>query len=314
MSPAASDVRRPAASGRLTRARTDARIDALFGTVAGDGGRRDMVGIALSGRRVGDDGEGNVSLVVGRGAQSDVLAARQDLFRTFGCTIDDAVAMQQVHGAQAAVVGKPQAGRGMRNHRQAIPGVDVLVTFDSGVALMVMVADCVPVVLVGGRGGVGVVHAGRAGVMNGVVAEAVRSITQSTGGRPRAGAVQAIIGPAIGGCCYEVPKDLRDALPPEVSEAATTTSWGTPSIDLRAAVAAQLSAVGVAHIDVVGDCTRCQADTHFSHRHDPGAGRQAMAVVRWPLGDLGADPVHRSTMQPVEVTTIGSRRFLDWQL
>jgi polyphenol oxidase len=112
-----------------------------------------------------------------------------------------------------------------------------------------------------------------------------------------AGNVVALVGPAIGGCCYEVEESLASAVAARVPAAAATTTWGTPSLDLPAAVTAQLAAAGVARIERVGGCTRCGSDTWFSHRSATAgtapAGRQGGIVVRcgptstaWPTSSL----------------------------
>lgn len=214
---------------------------------------------------------GTVSLVVGEG---DPLDARRGLLAAVGCDLDRGVAMQQVHGGSVAVVGETDAGRGMRRHADAIAGVDGLVTFVPGLALLVMVADCVPVLLHAPHVGVAAVHAGRGGVVAGVVERAVAALTDDPA------AVEALIGPAIGGCCYEVPPEMAAEIDQLLPGTAGSTQWGSPSLDLPAAVRLQLARAGVARVFMTGSCTRCEASRWFSHRADPGAGRQAAVVVR----------------------------------
>src|SRR5680860_1103519 len=109
---------------------------------------------------------------------------------------------------------RDRRGRGALDHADAIPDADALVTTDSGIGLVVMAADCVPVVLVAPGAGVAAVHVGRLGVTAGVVSAAVGALVRAT--RGAAGALTAILGPAIGGCCYEVPLDMADALASQV--------------------------------------------------------------------------------------------------
>lgn len=227
---------------------------------------------AFSSRADGGNGSGNVSLQVGDGRPQ---AARGALLGAVGLDPGCAVFMEQVHGRDVAVVGPNDGGRGSADHSDAIPGVDALVTFDTDLALVVMVADCVPVLLVDPGSGAAAVHAGRRGVELGVVGAAVATLA------PHApDALHAIIGPAIGGCCYEVPASLADEVADAVPEAAATTSWGTAALDLPAGVRAQLRGAGVGRIAEVGSCTHCHPDRWFSHRAEPGQGRQAGVVVR----------------------------------
>lgn len=216
---------------------------------------------------------GNVSRVVGSG---DVSAARSRLFALVGASQADGVFMEQVHGAGVVTVGGAERGRGVLRADEAIEGADALVTHDTDVALVVLVADCVPVLIVDPGRAVAAVHAGRRGVVGGVVGAAVQAI----GGDP-AGLV-AVLGPAIGGCCYEVPAELAEDVARLVPAARSRTRWGTPSLDLVAAVTHLLAAADVGTVRSRGSCTRCHADRWFSHRGDSPAtrGRQAGVVCR----------------------------------
>lgn len=171
--------------------------------------------------------------------------------------------MVQVHGGEVATVGPDTApGSELRD-------VDALVTTERGRVLAVAAADCVPVLLATDEA-VGAVHAGRRGVEAGVVDVALEAM-------PGAGA-RAVVGPAIGGCCYEVPAAMQREVLGVAPAAEATTTWGTPSLDLPAAVVAGLEERGVP-VERVGGCTRCEQGW-FSHRADPGAGRQFGLVVR----------------------------------
>ena len=179
--------------------------------------------------------------------------------------------MQQVHGAGVAVISDPPLPGA-----PDVPGVDALVTTRPDVALAVLVADCVPLLLFEPAGDVvAAVHAGREGVRAGVV-DAVLSVIEGLGARPQR--IRAVLGPAIGGCCYEVPQQLREGIAAVVPSARATTRWGTPALDLPAAVTAQLRAGGVAQVRVDGRCTY-ESARHFSYRREGGTGRGAGVVV-----------------------------------
>lgn len=248
-----------------------------------------------------DRGTGSVSLVVPGGADDVVIAARQRLAAAVGVGPDAVVYGRQVHGAGVAVVTATDAGRGARAHADAVDDVDALVTTDPGVAVAVFAADCVPVLLVAPGRGVGAVHAGRPGVVAGIVPAAVDALVKAGGGR--AADVVAVVGPAIGGCCYEVPATLAADVAARVgSYVATTTTWGTPALDLPGAAAAQLAAAGVGRVERTGGCTRCGAGRWFSHRASgeanrtpPAApGRQAGIAVRLPAGTPAPSGPRRS--------------------
>jgi YfiH family protein len=206
---------------------------------------------------------------------ADLAAARSELARR---TDTDAAAfhlLQQVHGAEVAVVdaATPTGAE--------LAAVDAAVTDLPDTPLLVQVADCVPVLLAGptagGRVAVGVAHAGRAGVLHGVVAAAVTGLAE-LGAAPAA--VMAAIGPAIGGCCYELPAATVEELGRDHPDAVATTTWGTPSVDLPTAVGDQLAAAGVGTVQRLAGCTRCDATQRwFSHRRDATTGRQVGLVV-----------------------------------
>jgi polyphenol oxidase len=179
--------------------------------------------------------------------------------------------MRQCHGAAVGVVDA-ETPPGAE-----LDGVDALVTAEPDRPLGVAVADCVPVLLAGERT-VAVVHAGRLGVAGDVIGAALATMEEL--GDDPAG-VRAAIGPAIGGCCYEVPAQLRQTFAAEHPDVAATTTWGTPSLDLPAAVVRRLEDAGVGQHVQVGACTRCDPEQRwFSHRADPDTGRQLGVIVR----------------------------------
>lgn len=203
---------------------------------------------------------------------SVLAGARAEVCERIGVMPGDLHLMQQVHGSHVGIVDAATP-RGAE-----VRGVDAMVTAEAGRPLVVLVADCVPLLLASDDGPVAAVHAGRRGIAAGVIGTALEAL-----GRLRAdpGSLRAAIGPAIGGCCYEVPAPMRDEFARERPAAAATTTWGTPSLDLPAAVAAELGSAGVARVTDVGRCTRCApAGAYFSHRADPAAGRQAGIVMR----------------------------------
>lgn len=171
--------------------------------------------------------------------------------------------MSQVHGRDAVWAGEDMT-----------PTADALLSRGEPVA--VMVADCVPLILVGeladGRPALAAVHAGRPGLAAGVVTEAVSRL-RGAGAR----GLEGWLGPSICGHCYEVPAAMRDEVDSLVPGTAATTRWGTPALDLPAGVRAQLEAAGVV---VHRDAEACTFEhgEFFSHRREPGVGRIAGLV------------------------------------
>ena len=191
-----------------------------------------------------------------------VAANRARLAKATGLGPDRLVWMQQVHGAAVAAVDGPRP--------EPVPETDGLVTTTPGLALAVLVADCVPVLLAS-PAAVAAVHAGRAGAAAGVVPAAVRALA---GAGADLGATDALLGPAVCGACYEVPAAMRDEVEAALPGSATTTRRGTPGLDLRAGLARQLTGLGVARVVIDSRCTAEDPEL-FSHRRDGVTGRQA---------------------------------------
>jgi YfiH family protein len=144
-------------------------------------------------------------------------------------------------------------------------------TDQTGVAPVVLVADCVPVAVVG-PGAVAMLHCGWRGLAAGIVEEGVAALRE-LGDR----AVTAAIGPGAGRCCYEVGDDVQSAfadLGPEVRDGRR--------LDLKLVARRRLEAAGVADVHDVDLCTMCSDPTlFFSHRRDGAVtGRQAGVVWR----------------------------------
>ncbi len=175
--------------------------------------------------------------------------------------------MEQVHGSAVVSAGGP---------RQQC---DALVTDRADVVLMVRVADCVPVLLADPDAGVlGAAHAGRKGVLAGVVPACVERMRQLG-----AQDLSAWIGPHICGRCYEVPAALRDEVAAREPVTASTTSAGTSGLDIGAGVSAQLERLGVRVYDV-SRCTLESPDLYSYRRDGADAGRLA-GVIRLRAGD-----------------------------
>jgi YfiH family protein len=204
---------------------------------------------------------------LGAGTGDDPAVVRHNRAKTaadLGVDPDRVVFMRQIHSAEVGYVTEPFGDQA--------PGLDAVCTDRPGLALAVLVADCAPVLLADPAAGViGAAHAGRAGTAAGVVPTLVAALV-ARGARPSR--MVALIGPAACGRCYEVPAPLRDEVAAVLPETWSTTRRGTPALDLRAGIAAQLTGAGVA--DVRHDA-RCTIETPelYSYRRDGRTGRFA---------------------------------------
>ncbi|MBW8712428.1 MAG: peptidoglycan editing factor PgeF [Mycobacterium sp.] len=186
-----------------------------------------------------------------------VAANRKRLASAVGLGEHAVVWMNQVHGDHVEVVDGPlHAGA-------TVDKTDALVTTTPRLALAVVTADCVPVLMGDARAGVvAAVHAGLEAML-------------------RAGArvddISALLGPAVSGSNYEVPEEMAAEVEASLPGSRTTTSRGTPGLDLRAGIATQLRALGITAVDVDPRCTVADRNL-FSHRRDAPTGRLASLV------------------------------------
>lgn len=177
------------------------------------------------------------------------------------------VFMDQVHSADVRIVTDAEP--------PVLPATDGLVTRMPGLALVALAADCVPVLAHDpGALVVGAAHAGRNGAAAGIATRLLDAMV-TLGAEPSR--IEVILGPAICGRCYEVPAGLRADVDAALPGSAATTSWGTPALDLRAGIAAQLATAGVARVLTDPRCT-LEDDSLFSHRRGAPTGRQAGVI------------------------------------
>jgi purine-nucleoside/S-methyl-5'-thioadenosine phosphorylase / adenosine deaminase len=197
-----------------------------------------------------------------------VAANRRRLARDLKLAEDHVVWMEQVHGRTATLVDAPRT--------TPAEATDALITAEPGVAVAVLVADCVPILLADPEAGiVGAVHAGRVGARVGVLPAALEAM--KTAGA-KIGRVEVLLGPSVCGQCYEVPADMQADVEKHLPGSASRTRAGTPGLDLRAGLWEQLAAIGVAKIGIDPRCT-VEDRALFSHRREGTTGR--LAALTW---------------------------------
>jgi len=203
--------------------------------------------------------------------RASVLENRRRLAAALGQEPRRIAIGRQVHGAELAPHAGPQRQGWFAEAGEGVPVVDGHITAEPGLAMLVFVADCLPVALAG-PGGVAMLHCGWRGLAAGIVARGVAAI----------GATNAVIGPGIGPCCYEVGEEVLASF-----EELGAGIAGDGTIDLTEAARRLLSRAGVEQIEAVALCTSCEADRFFSHRRDAGrTGRQAGLVwIEGPVAE-----------------------------
>ena len=225
----------------------------------------------VTGRHGGTSRDPFTSLNLGLAVGDDpaaVAANRKLAAASCGLQATEIAWMSQVHGAVVRQAGPDWPGQ----HREPC---DAIFTDVPGLALAVQVADCVPVLVADPQARMaGAAHAGRQGMVAGVVPALVAAMAAAGAAADR---MHALIGPAICGGCYEVPEQMRAGAGAVIPEASCVTKAGTAGLDIVAGVRAQLAGSGVGSITQDGRCTRESADL-FSYRRDGATGRFAALV------------------------------------
>jgi polyphenol oxidase len=219
--------------------------------------------VAFSTRRGGVSRGPYESLNLGFLTEDDetaTMANRQALARELELRPERIAMGRQVHGSDIREWGEwPDPSAYAEPRRAELIEVDGHATALRGLAPIVLVADCLPVALIG-AGRVAMLHCGWRPLAGGIVEKALAGFDE-----PPA----AAIGPGIGRCCYEVGEEV-------LAEFADLEGVADGRmLDLRAVVRRKLEAAGVTHIEEVDLCTSCHPELFFSHRRDGGVtGRQ----------------------------------------
>lgn len=210
---------------------------------------------------------------------------RRELAEVVGFNIDCLVTGQQVHSAHIGVVTWKDKGRGAIDKESRLPETDALITDEEEICLMVLSADCVPIILYDPVCRVmAAIHAGWRGTVARIVVDTVQMMQAKFQCLPEN--ILAGIGPSIGKCCFEVGAEVAQAFGSIflLTENIIYESKkpGKYFIDLWEANRRQLLEVGVRdeHIEVAGMCTVCNPDHFFSYRRDgERAGRFGAGIM-----------------------------------
>lgn len=205
---------------------------------------------------------------VGDDPQS-VESNRRRLAEVLGLDADKLVFMEQIHSPNVTEVTADRVGGG------PIEATDALITTVPGVALVVLTADCVPVLISDETTGVvAAVHAGRMGARNGIVTRTIARMEQ-LGAVPAQ--MHALMGAAASGAHYEVPEHMAEDVESKLPGSRSTTAQGTCGLDIRAGLTRQLLSLGVRNIDADPRCT-VEDESFFSYRREGATGRQAGVI------------------------------------
>jgi len=238
---------------------------------------------AVSTRTGGVSRGSRKSLNISHKVQDDPSRVEENrtlLSRAMGMDLDKVVYVDQVHGDSVLkldAVNHPAGGGPLGQG-------DGIITNEKGVPLMLLVADCLPVLFYDPtHQAVGLAHAGWRGTVSHVAAKTLLAMGEAYGSRPEE--VRAVLGPCIGACCYEVGTDVFREFSevfPWSGEVFHKTSVGHWKLDLAEANARQLLEIGLKEENLIrsGLCTIRHNDLFYSHR------AEAQELV--PTGRFGA--------------------------
>ena len=243
-------------------------------------------------RREGVSGEGFSSLNFSTrtGDDPERVKANWDILSdAFRIPPGRFLVVNQVHGDCILTVDSP-------DFEIPLPGAvpaeadlscDAILTDQPGLAIGIKTADCVPIFLVDRvRRVIGAVHAGWRGTALNIAGKAVGRLRERFSSRSED--ILAVIGPAIGPCCYEVDDAVFCSLPSPSGEASIlhpAERAGRWMLDLPAANRCHLEGKGVPPGNILSAeiCTSCREDLFYSHRRDgKTAGRHINFLMLKP--------------------------------
>jgi len=187
------------------------------------------------------------------------------------------IVAKQTHSDHIVTI-EEQASKGWKSQEDAVEDCDALITDRKNIILTILTADCVPVLLYDPKKEVvAAVHAGWKGTKAHIVAKCIEKMQKRYG--CRAEDMVAGIGPSIGGCCYEVGKDVA-AYFPDASEACRPRGekfmLDLPEINRQQLLGAGLKAE---QIEMSGICTSCESERFFSYRKTGGCSGRFMSMI-----------------------------------
>ncbi|MDH5464246.1 MAG: peptidoglycan editing factor PgeF [Thiovulaceae bacterium] len=195
--------------------------------------------------------------------EADVLANRELLKKAFS---EDVTlhAMQQVHGKEVCHV----------DSEVLKPTCDALITDKPNQLLMVMVADCIPILFFDPvHKAIAAIHAGRAGAFGNIVKQTALKMADAFGTESKD--LLVALGPSIHNCCYEVGLEVVDEAKGLGYEYALTKRDNSQFLNIQTIVERQLKSLGITdeNLEISQICTACESQDYFSYRKEGKTGR-----------------------------------------
>jgi len=205
--------------------------------------------------------EGNLAYHV-LDKKENVDKNRFDLSQKYKFDINKLISMNQVHGNRVVTVDE--------NSPNIIGNCDGIITNKKGKTLMVMVADCIPILFFDKfKGVIAAVHAGRNSTFQKI--SEVTALKMRDEFACKVENIEVIMGPSIQKCCYEVDEKLANIVKLNFGAEFENNRY----IDLQGINKKQLNDLGIRNITITNICTKCSGTDFFSYRIDKNCGRFA---------------------------------------
>jgi len=183
------------------------------------------------------------------------------------------VRMNQIHGNIILEVTK-------QHNYENIPSCDALITNQLNTPLMVMVADCIPILLYDPiQKAIGAIHAGRAGIFSEIIPLTISKMQKTYQSKSKD--ILISIGPSIHECCYEVGEEIKEEAYKQGYQYAIKEKNSSYYLDLLSIAKKQLqeSQILENNIEISPYCTACNTDTFYSYRAEKKCGRFAGIIM-----------------------------------
>ena len=196
----------------------------------------------------------------------NVIKNRKNLALKLGYNYEDLVYMNQIHSANIIVVDE--------NSPKLVDNCDSIITRSKNLPLMVMVADCIPILMFDSKQGVvAAIHAGRNSTFLEISKKTASFFIEKFSSNPED--IRVILGASIQKCCYEVSDELSKIVENSFGKEFVENNC----IDLQGINKKQLNDLGIKNIEISNICTKCGDKSYFSYRKDKKTGRFAGIII-----------------------------------
>jgi YfiH family protein len=226
----------------------------------------------------------NLGLHVGDDPDN-VMKNRRRLAEALEIPLDQFTLARQIHSGNVRIISDELRGSGSTDHENAVEDTDAMVTDTPEICLIVLVADCVPMLFFDpSMRAVGVAHAGWRGTLQSAASNTVTAMKEAFGSSPAN--IKVGIGPSIGPCCYRVGPEVismvESMLHGKSEYILNESKDGKGYLDLWKANLEGLLRAGIEreNIEIAMRCTCHEPDLFFSYRRQKAdTGRFAAGIM-----------------------------------